>query len=159
MYTENRRMSTKLAILLAAPFAVTVIALACVLALAPIPTAGRIPIYGVMLLEFVVGFLLLVSLSRVRIVVNDQALTIAFRILFTKRIALGRIVSCAPTSAAVWGISYQSKSRGPRPHARPGAPRAVLLQLTDGAQVVFGTGRADAVCAALHTHRSAIARV
>jgi hypothetical protein len=156
MYSEDLRMSPRFILLLAAPFAFTLIVLAVVLLVIPIPTAGQIPVYGAMALVAVIAALLLISLSRIRITIDGQTLTIAFRILFAKRIALARIVSCIPTDARVWGMRYRrSSSWRYRGHAGP--RRAVMLILTNGAQVLFTSRHPDAVCAALHAHRPAIA--
>lgn len=157
MYTERLHMSPRIMALIAAPFVFTQIVLSGVLVFVPIPVAGRIPIYGAMMLEAVIGLLLLTSLSQIRIAIDDQTLTIAFRMLFTKRIALTRILTCTPTDAPVWGMSYQY--RGRRYRARSNATRAVVLELSNGAQVIFSTRHADAVCTALRTHRPAIARI
>jgi len=154
MYTEQLHMSTKLMGLLAAPFAVALAVLTGVLVLVPLPLAGRLSIGGAMLLEAAVGVLLLASLSRIRIAIDDRSLTIAFRLLFTKRIALGRIVSCTPTDARVWGMSYHYPGKRYRGHA--GARRAVMLHLTNGAQVLFTSHHADAVCAALRARQPEI---
>ena len=154
MYTEQLRMSPTLTALLAAPFVFVLAVLAGLLLFVPVPIAGRLPIYGAMLLQAAVGVLLLAMLSQIRIVITEQTLTIAFRILFAKHIALTRIASCAPTDAAVWGISY--RYRGTSYRTRSGGERAVLLRLTNGAQVVFASRHAVAVCAALRAHRPAI---
>jgi hypothetical protein len=147
MYSEDLRMSAKFILLLAAPFAFTLIVLAAVLVLIPIPIAGQIPLYGAMVLVAVIAALLLISLSRIRVTIDGQTLTIAFRILFAKRIALARIVSCVPTDARLWGMSYHYAGKRYRGHAGP--RRAVMLMLTNGAQVLFTSRHPDAVCAAL----------
>src|SRR5690242_14128713 len=85
MYTEQIAMRTRTKVLLALPFAFTVAILVVLLILLPIPLAGRIPIIGATLLEAAIGVLLVVSLSRVRIVIDDSALTVAFRILIKSR--------------------------------------------------------------------------
>jgi hypothetical protein len=107
-----------------------------------------------MLLEAAVGILLLTSLSRIRIAIDDSALTIAFRLFFIKRIALGRIISCIPTDARVWGMRYHRPGMRYRGHA--GARRAVMLSLTNGAQVLVTSRHPDAVCAALRARRPGI---
>lgn len=155
MYTEQLRMSTTLTYLFAIPFAIPVVVLFGMIALAPMPTAGKIAVGGGALLEAMLGACLLITFSRIRIAIDNETLTVAFRILFTKRIALGRIVSCIPTDARVWGMSYHYPGKRYRGHA--GARRAVMLSLTNGAQVLFTSHHADAVCAALRTRRPAIA--
>ena len=155
MYTEELRMSTTLTSLLALPFALPVVALLAVIALVPMPAAGKIAVGGGALLEGMLGVCLLTTLSRIRIAIDNETLTVAFRILFTKRIALRRIVSCTPTDARVWGMSYHYPGKRYRGHA--GARRAVMLSLTNGAQVLFTSHHADAVCAALRTRRPGIA--
>ncbi len=157
MYREDLRMSTKLMVLLALPFAFTVLVLAGVLVLVPLPLAGRLPIAGAMLLEAAVGVLLIASLSRIRIAIDDQALTVAFRLFFTKRIPLGRIARCAPSDARVWGMAYRGRGTSYRPRAVGG--RSVLLTLTNGAQLVFASRHADAVCEALRARRPEIGRL
>src|SRR5438067_1794568 len=154
MYTEELHMSPRLLRLLALPFAVAVVVLAGLLAFLPIPLAGRLAILGAMLLEAAVGTLLLVSLSRIRIAIDDGALTIAFRLFFTKRIPLGRIVSCVPSDARVWGMSYRRPGMRYRGHA--GARRAGMLSLTNGAQVLVTSHHPDAACAALRARRPEI---
>jgi hypothetical protein len=155
MYTEQLQMSPKLAALLTAPFLLVVAVLAALQLLVPLPLAGRLPIFGAMLLEATVGGLLVASLSRIRIAIDDRAVTVAFRLLFKKRIPLARIASCSPSDARVWGMAYRSGGTAFRP--RPDGGRAVLLTLTNGAQVVFSSRHATAVCAALRTQRSEIA--
>ncbi|MGI8855603.1 MAG: hypothetical protein ACR2JW_07625 [Thermomicrobiales bacterium] len=138
MYTEQLRMSTRLTALLALPFAIPVVLLG-VIALVPMLAAGKIAVVVGALLEAVLGACLLTTLSRIRI-------------LFTKRIALRRIVTCAPTDARVWDMSYTY--RGTMHRTTSGAKRAVRLTLTNGAEVLFTTRHADAVCEALHSRRS-----
>lgn len=154
MYSEELRMSGKRTALLALPFTAPVAILLALLVLLPLPLAGRLIIGGALLLEAAVGVLLLASLSRIRIAIDDRAVTVAFRLLFTKRIALQRIVSCAPTDARVWGMAYRYRGGNYRPLASGG--RAVLLTLTNGAQVVFPSRQAEAVCAALRARRPEI---
>jgi len=154
VYTEELRMSTKAMALLALPFVVTVAVLAGLLVLLPLPLAGRLSVLGALLLDAAVGALLMASLSRIRIAIDDRALTIAYRLFFTKRIALGRIVRCTPTDARVWGMTYHSYMWRYRGHAGP--RRSVMLILTNGAQAVFTSRHPDAVCAALRAHRSEI---
>src|SRR4051794_29832041 len=119
MYTEELRMSTRAMLLLALPFTFAVAVLAALLILLPIPLAGRIPILGALLLQAAVGFLLVACLSRIRVTVDDHALAIAFRLFFTKRITLDRIVSCTPIDARVWGMSYHYPGTRYRGHAGP----------------------------------------
>ncbi len=156
MYTEQIAMRTKTMLLLALPFAFTVAILAVLLALVPMPLAGRIPIIGATLLEAAIGVLLVVSLSRVRIVIDDSALTVAFRILIKSRTPLHRIVTCGPTDWRGWGVSY--RLRGTQHLPRSAAKRAVRLTLTNGADVLFKTQHPDAVCAALRARRPQIRR-
>ena len=153
MYTEQIAMRTRTKVLLALPFAFTVAILVVLLILLPIPLAGRIPIIGAMLLEATIGTLLVSSLSRVRIVVDDSALTVAFRMLFKSRTPLPRIVTCGPTD---WrgGLSY--RLRGTQYFPRSTAKRAVRLTLTNGAEMLFKSGDPDAVCAALRAYRPQI---
>jgi hypothetical protein len=155
MYTEQLRMPTRLTTLLALPFALPAVVLLGVIALVPMPMTGKIAVGGGAFLEAVLGACLLATLSRIRIAVDGQTLTVAFRIFFTKRIALGRIVSCTPTDAHVWGMSYHYPGKRYRGHA--GERRAVMLHLTNGAQVLFTSHHADAVCAALRARRPEIA--
>jgi hypothetical protein len=156
MYTEELRMSPKLMALLALPFACTIAVLGALLLLVPLPLAGRLPIVGAMFVETTVGILLLTFLSRIRVAIDDRALTIAFRLFLVKRIPLARIVSCAPSDARVWGMAY--RYRGTSYRTRTSGGRAVLLTLTNGAQVAFGTRHPDAVCEELRAHRPEIAR-
>jgi hypothetical protein len=156
MYREEHRMSTRFMVLLALPFALTVAVLAALLILLPIPLAGRIPIVGALLLEAAVGVLLVACLSRIRITVDDRALTVAFRIIFTKRVALDRIVSCTPTDARVWGMSYHYPGARYRGHAGP--RRAVNLNLTNGAQMIVTSRHPDALCAEIRARRPEMAR-
>jgi hypothetical protein len=156
MYAEELRMSTRYMVLLALPFVFTVAVLAVLLALLPIPLAGRIPILGAMLFEAVVGALLVACLSRIRVTVDDRALTVAFRIIFTKRVALDRIVSCTPTDARVWGMSYNYQGRRYRGHGVP--RRAVNLNLTNGAQMIVTSRHPDALCADIRARRPELAR-
>src|SRR3954452_17939657 len=102
MYTEQLQMSPKLAALLTAPFLLVVAVLAGLQLLVPLPLAGRLPILGAMLLEATGGGLLVASLSRIRIAIDDRAVTVAFRVLFTKRIPLARTASSSPSDAPVW---------------------------------------------------------
>jgi hypothetical protein len=155
MYTEHLRMAPRLAALLAAPFLFVIALLTALQLFVPLPLAGRLPIFGVMLLEAAIGALLVGGLSRVRIAIDERAVTVAFRFLFRKRIPLERIVRCSPTDARVWGMAYRSGGMAFRP--RPDGGRGVLLTLTNGAQVVFSSRHATAVCAALRTQRSEIA--
>jgi hypothetical protein len=155
VYTEQLRMSTTLMYLLAIPFAIPGVVLFGIIALVPMPAAGKVAVGGGALLETMLGACLLTTLSRIRIAIDNETLTVAFRILFTKRIALGRIVSCTPTDARVWGMSYHYPGKRYRGHA--GARRAVMLSLTNGAQVLFTSHDADAVCAALRARRPGIA--
>lgn len=156
MYTEELRMSTRAMLLLAIPFAVTVAVLAALLVLLPLPRAGWFLLLGALLLEAAVGALLVTTLSRMRLSIEGHTLTIAFRLFITKRIALERIVRCTPTDARVWGISYHRDSLnwGYRGHGGP--RRAVMLRLTNGAQVLFRSRHPDAVCAALRARRPEI---
>jgi hypothetical protein len=156
MYTEELRMSTRAMVLLSLPFAFTVAALAVLLILLPIPLAGQIPILGALLLEAVIGALLVACLSRIRITVDDTALTVAFRILFRKRLALDRIVTCVPTDARVWAISY--RAAGARYRGGAGPRRAVSLTLTNGAQMIVGSRHPDALCAEIRARRPEMAR-
>jgi hypothetical protein len=147
-------MPTRLMVLIAVPFAITVVVLAGLLILLPIPLAGQIPIFIVMLLEAAIGILLIASLSRIRITIDDHALTVAFRLIFRMRITLDRIVRCTPTDARVWGISY---SRGGwRYRGRGGPRRSVMLILTNNAQVLVNSHHPDAFCAALRARRPEI---
>jgi hypothetical protein len=155
VYAEGLQMSRELALPLALPFVFVVALLAALLVLLPIPLAGRIPILGAMLLEAAVAAFLLVGLSRIRIAIDDRAVTVSFRTLSTKRIPLARIASCIPTEARVWGMSHRyRRSRYP---GDAGARRAVLLSLTNGAQIMFTSRHPDAACAALRHHAPNIA--
>ncbi len=154
MYTEQIAMRTRTKVLLALPFAFTVAILAVLLTLVPMPFAGRVPIIGAIFLEATIGALLVASLSRVRIVVDDSALTVAFRILIKSRTPLHRIVTCGPTDWRGWGISY--RLRGTQYFPRSPAKRAVRLMLANGAEVLFKTQHPDAVCAALRARRPQI---
>ncbi len=149
-------MSTRAIVLLALPFAFTVAALAVLLILLPIPLAGQIPMLGAMVLEAAIGALLVACLSRIRITVDDHALTVAFRLFFRKRLALDRIVTCVPTDARVWAISYRAV--GSRYQGHGGPRRAVSLTLTDGAQMIVGSRQPDALCAEIRARRPQMAR-
>ncbi len=153
-YTEQISMRTKTMLLLALPFAFTVAILATLLVLVPIPLAGRIPIIGAMLLEAAIGVLLVVSLSRVRIVIDENALMVAFRLLFKSRTPLQRIVTRGLTDWRGWGISY--RLRGTHQFPRSPAKRAVRLTLANGAEVLLKAQHPDAVCAALRARRPQI---
>jgi hypothetical protein len=155
VYTEEVRALPRRAALLALPVAFALAALAAVLVLVPLPATAQAAIGAVVLLYLVACVLFVASMSRVRIAIDDAALTVAFRFLFAKRYALERIASCAPTDAQVWALSYRALGTPYRPLATGG--RAVLLQLSNGAQVVFPSGQPDAACAALRARRPEIA--
>jgi hypothetical protein len=155
MYTEQIEMQRKTMILLALPFAFTIAVLVGLLVLLPIPLAGQLAIGGAIVLEAAVCFLLLASNSRLRIGIDDEALTLTFRILFRSRIPLARIVTCRPTDWRGWGIKYTLT--GTKHRTLSDAKRAVRLTLTNKAEVLVTTRHADAVCAALRERNAAIA--
>jgi hypothetical protein len=154
MYTEELRMPTKAKILLALPFAVVVVALAVLLIVLPIPLTARLAIFGALLIEGATGALLATMFSRIRITIDGHALTVAYRLLFTKRIALERIARCTPTDARIWGMSRHYP--GSRYHGHAGPRRSVMLGLTNDVQILVTSRQPDAMCAALRIQRPAI---
>jgi hypothetical protein len=154
MYTEQLRMPTRAMVLLALPFAVAMVALAVLLTVLPIPFAARLAIVAVLLLEAATGVLLATMFSRIRITIDDRALTVAYRLLFTKRIALERIARCTPTDARIWGLSRHYPGSRYRGHAGP--RRSVMLSLTNDVQILVTSRHPDAMCAALRTHHPGI---
>ena len=155
MYSEDLTMAPRLRALLVLPFLVPLAVLATILLRVPLPWAGRLPLIGALLAVAAVPVLLVVGLAHLRVTVDAQAVTVASR--FTRRrTPLARIAACAPSDARVWGTAYTYRGTMYRPRASGG--RAVVLTLTNGAQLAFPSRHPDAVCDALRAYRPEIAR-
>ena len=155
MYCEEVRLPPRRIALFAAPVAVALVLLVVALVFAPLPRAARLVIGVGGMLYLVAGALWVASMSRVRVALDAGALAVALRFLVARRYALERIAACAPINAPVWGITYRRWGMPFRPQAGGGS--AVLLRLTDGAQVAFPSADPESLCAALRAQRPAIA--
>jgi hypothetical protein len=155
MYTEQIEMRRKTMVLLALPFAFTIAVLIGLIVILPIPLAGQLPIIGAMVIDAAVCVLLLASNSRLQIAIDDEAITLRFRILFRSRIPIRRIATCRPTDWRGWGIRYTNM--GTKHRTLSDAKRGVRLTLTNKAEVLFTSRHPDAVCAALRDLRPEIA--
>lgn len=155
MYTEQIEMQRKAMVALTLPFVSTTLVLIGLIVFLPLPLAGQLAIGGAILIDAAVCIFLIVSNSRLRIVIDDNELSLAFRILFRSRIPLARIVTCRPTDWRGWGIKYTLV--GTKHRTLSDAKRAVRLTLTNKAEVLVTTRHPDAVCAALRERRPEIA--
>ena len=118
MYTEILRMPSWLLALLTSVFAIPVGIVLTLLLVAQPPLAGWLLLGGLALL-LAVGFASLVlSLSRLRITVDAETLTIAFRILLTKRFPLGHSRLCAQRCARVGHELHLSRHEAPHHDGR-----------------------------------------
>jgi hypothetical protein len=130
-----------------APVVVVLILVVAALALLPLPAPARVAIGAIGALYLIAAGLFVAMLSCVRVTLDDQALTVARRFLVARRFALERIAACAPNKAPVWGLSYRRRGMAFGPLTQGGC--AVLLRLTNGAQVTFASADSATLCAAL----------
>ena len=164
MYVEEMRWSRAarwgLAAVVALPLPI------CIMAMLATPTlAGRALALIPLLLVAAVVVGIAVAFGRLRVVVDETALTVGFGPFwkagfgpFRERLPRARIAACAPTTYhwleyGGWGIRYNFRRRTKLYNVLGDGGRAVQVVLDDGRCVLFSSRDPAAVCRALRARR------